>query len=102
LQNIREKLEAHYGDRLRDVVLYGSEARGVASSDSDIDVLCILDGPINVWNELETIIDATYSLQLEYLDRMIHIMPCSNEDYEQGKTPFLRFAREEGITLCPR
>jgi len=77
-------------------VLYGSEARGAASFDSDIDVLCILEGPVNVWKELGEIIDAVYPLQLEYLDRMIHIMPCSKEDTKKAKLLFsdLRVRRE--------
>ncbi|MCS7261016.1 MAG: nucleotidyltransferase domain-containing protein [Anaerolineae bacterium] len=40
-----EALHARYGARLRDVMLFGSRARGDVHPDSDIDVLVILERP---------------------------------------------------------
>src|SRR3954466_6574374 len=37
-------LRALFGDRLRDVRLFGSFARGQAHEDSDVDVLVLVDG----------------------------------------------------------
>lgn len=39
-----ERLRALFGDRLADVRLFGSFARGEACEDSDIDVLVLVDG----------------------------------------------------------
>lgn len=36
LARIKSRLQAVYGDRLRGVILYGSEARGEATPDSDV------------------------------------------------------------------
>jgi predicted nucleotidyltransferase len=36
-------LERRFGARLRDVVLYGSHARGTAHEDSDVDVFVVVD-----------------------------------------------------------
>ncbi len=41
---LRQKLGAIFADRLRDVVLFGSYARGEATEDSDVDVLVLVDG----------------------------------------------------------
>jgi predicted nucleotidyltransferase len=41
LDELKERLTSAYGDRLHAVVLFGSEARGEAGPDSDIDVLRI-------------------------------------------------------------
>jgi len=46
LARIKSRLHAVYGDRLRGVVLYGSEARGEATPDSDVDILVLLTGPV--------------------------------------------------------
>ena len=50
LKNILTQLRSHfeqlYGDRLTQMVLYGSPARGDAHPDSDIDVLVVLKAPV--------------------------------------------------------
>jgi uncharacterized protein len=35
--------KAHFGDRLRELTLFGSESRGEARADSDIDVAVVVD-----------------------------------------------------------
>ena len=42
LDELKERLTSAYGHRLHAVVLFGSEARGEAGPDSDIDVLAVL------------------------------------------------------------
>jgi len=43
VSRFRRALEARFGGRLRDVVLYGSHARGTATEESDADVLVVVD-----------------------------------------------------------
>jgi len=43
LKEIKTHLAAAYGDRLRGVVLYGSEARGDCRPDSDIDIALVFE-----------------------------------------------------------
>ena len=47
LQQLRAGLEAQYGDRLDRVLLYGSQARGDAGPESDVDVLVVLAGEVD-------------------------------------------------------
>ena len=56
LLNFRAALEKMYGERIDRVVLYGSQARGDASPDSDYDVAVFLNGVENTsdrWAELD-------------------------------------------------
>ena len=48
LAAIKTPLAEAFGERLKGVVLYGSEARGDSEPDSDIDVLVLLKGR-SVW-----------------------------------------------------
>ena len=96
LTRIKTRLEAVYGDRLRGVVLYGSEARGEAGPDSDIDVLVLLTGPVAFGKELKVIIDALYPLQLG-MDRILEAIPVDEMDYLRGEYTFYRNVQNEGI-----
>jgi predicted nucleotidyltransferase len=53
LADFHQALRQHFGERLREACLFGSQARGDAGEDSDVDVLVVID---DAWrNELETI-----------------------------------------------
>ena len=47
LAEIRQYFQQLYSDRLVQLILYGSQARGDAKPDSDIDILVVLEGPVH-------------------------------------------------------
>ncbi len=96
LHRIKSCLQDTYGDRLQGVVLYGSEARGEAEPDSDIDLLVLLKGPIELWNDIQTSVYALYDLQLEVI-RPIHAMPVDVEVFQAGEYALYRNAKREGV-----
>ena len=95
---IHALLDDAFGDRLQGVVLYGSEARGTADSDSDADLFVLLRGPIALGKDLKTIIDALYPLQFE-VERPIHALPVEATAYAEGESSLYRNARKEGVLL---
>lgn len=98
LRQIRIRLEAAHGPRLRGVLLYGSEARGQARPDSDIDLLVLLDGPVDLGRDLDTNVRALYPLSLE-IGRRISPKPVSATEYETVDCPLYRAVRAEGIPV---
>ena len=96
LRRIKDCLQHAYGDRIQGVVLYGSEARGDADPESDIDLLVLLTGPVDLWQDLRRIIHALYDLQME-LDRSIHAMPVDVEAFRVGRYSLYRLANKEGV-----
>jgi len=98
LKQIKARLAEAYNKRLRGVVVYGSEARDAASSDSDIDVLVLLDGPIDYDRDLETNLAALYSLSLE-TGRRISAKPVPAWQYETVECPLYNNVHREGITI---
>jgi predicted nucleotidyltransferase len=101
-QTLAARLKAHlqkaFGDRLRGVVLYGSEARRDATPESDIDLLVLLAGPVALGQDLWTCIDALYPLQLE-MGRPIHPLPVDAKVYEKGEYALYRNARRDGVLV---
>jgi len=98
LKRIKNRLRDAHWDRLQGIVLYGSEARGEAGEDSDIDLLVLLNGPVEFGKDLRTNIDSLYDLQLEVI-RPIHAMPVDVEAFRAGKYAVYRNAKKEGIFL---
>ena len=98
LHVLKEQLQSLYGNRLRGLVLYGSAARGQSGPDSDIDILCILDGPLS-GREISDIVDATYDLQLRNPDLIFHIVPAEYEHYRTGAYALCRSVHREGIAI---
>jgi len=101
--NIREvilKLEQGlrelYGDRYRGLLLYGSYARGEARDWSDVDLLLLLEGPVDVVGEIINLESVKWPLALE-ADLALSVMPASHEDFERGKSYFLRAVRTEAV-----
>jgi uncharacterized protein (DUF433 family) len=99
LDRMRPMLAAEFGGRLKGVVLFGSSARGNAGPDSDIDILVLLQGPVETGRDIDSAVKATYSLQLEIPDRPIHLAVADVEDYEAGEFAIYRHAKAEGVLL---
>ncbi len=96
LKRVKSLLQDAFSERLRGVILYGSEARGEAQPDSDIDFLVLLEGPVNHWNDSRTCIHCLYDLVLE-LERPIHAKPVDIRDYEAQEYPLYQDAKHEGV-----
>ena len=96
LKRVKSILQEAFGPRLRSVVLYGSEARGTADPDSDIDLLVLLDGPVDYWLESHRMVRILYPLVLEW-GRPIDAKPVDIKEYEAQEWPLYRAAREEGV-----
>ena len=100
LSRIKSRLQAVYGDRLRGVVMYGSEARGEATPDSDVDILVLLTGPVALGRELYKIIPALYPLQLE-MSRVLEAFPVDEADYLREEMPGIAMRRKRASGYEP-
>jgi predicted nucleotidyltransferase len=100
LTELHHYLEELYGPRLVSLVLYGSQARGDAEPGSDIDVLVVLEGPVNPGEEIERSGDIVAGLSLVY-DEVISSVFVSVDRFEREQSPLLINVRQEGITVWP-
>jgi uncharacterized protein len=98
LQELHQRLCMFYGDRLTNVILFGSHARREATEDSDIDILIVLQDPISPGDEILRVSALKTDLNLKY-DELISVTPISESDYQTRSTPLLENIRREGIIL---
>ena len=91
-------LKKHYGDRLIDVMVYGSAARGEMTPESDLDLLVLLRPPFDFFTELRQIVDVLYPIQL-HSNRLISAKPASADDFERGASHFFRNIKAESMRV---
>lgn len=88
----------HYGRRLSGILLYGSQARGEAQPDSDVDMLVLLRGPVDTLGELRVLARLATAVSDRH-GELVSIKPLSSELFEAGATSFVRTVRREAIEL---
>src|SRR5689334_18040249 len=88
-----------YGERYRGLLLYGSYARGTAWEGSDVDLLLLLEGPVNVSREIVASEPVVWPLSLNS-DLVLSVMPADYESYQRGETSFLSTVREEAVPVA--
>ncbi|MGQ9571299.1 MAG: nucleotidyltransferase family protein [Thermodesulfovibrionales bacterium] len=96
LNKLKTEIEKLYGKRFKNIILYGSWARGEATEESDIDVVIILEGKVIPGKEIDRMIDIITEINLEY-GVLISIYPVSESDYSTINSPLLINVRREGV-----
>lgn len=90
-----------YGSKLKEVILYGSCARGDFTEESDVDVMILLDVPVGLVKKESVKIDAIISkLDIKYdYDLLLTALVRSYEDFSSWENykPFYKNIRKEGI-----
>lgn len=101
LQELVDMLEQVYGDKLKAVILYGSVARGEATSESDIDIMLLIDGDNQELRLFEDkLSDISTDLSIKY-SKVLSIIDVSYQEYIRWveNLPFYRNVSEEGVVL---
>ncbi|MEK7396600.1 MAG: nucleotidyltransferase domain-containing protein [Candidatus Poribacteria bacterium] len=100
LDQLYSRFEMIYGDRLSNMLLYGSQARGDADPESDIDVLIVLKGEVSPCKEIDRTINDVADISLEN-DVAIACVFVSEEQFEKERSPLLMNIHREGIIYEP-
>ena len=98
LTHLKQALTELYGDRLRHLTLFGSQARGDAEPGSDIDVLVVLRLPVNPGEEIKRTGKTVANLSLHY-DVVISCLFMDEIHYQTRNGSLLRNIRKEGVLL---
>jgi predicted nucleotidyltransferase len=95
---VKAALASNYGEKLKQVILFGSRARGDAGPESDWDFLALVEGAGDMWDEQARLAPAvTWRLESDML-APLSIFPLAPEAV-RARTGFLHNVRREGLSV---
>jgi uncharacterized protein len=101
VNKVKENARTIFNDKLIDVILFGSYARGEQSSESDLDIMLVLNmSSMELKKFRDTIVDIEVDLSLEY-DIVLSIMLQSEFEFKKYDRvlPFFINVLNEGVSI---
>lgn len=98
LQNFKQHCQQQYGQRLVKLVLFGSQARGDFKPSSDIDVLVVLEDPLDEQSDLDKILDFQVDVSLNEAELLNCIFMGENE-FQTCQSLLVRNIQQDGIVF---
>ncbi len=104
ITDVKNELREVLGDKLVELILFGSYAKGKESSQSDIDIMLLVDEDQESLRRLEDkITEISFELSLEY-DLVLSIILKSYQQFKNYSDvlPFYMNVENEGIKVYER
>ena len=95
LRELAQALKDRYGEKFVGLWLYGSQARGQAHDQSDVDLLLLLRGEVRPSKEIDRIADLLADFNLRY-GELLSVLPVHERTFKNSDGPFWRNVRREG------
>ncbi len=96
---IKKYLINRYGEScIKDVIFYGSHARGEAREDSDIDVLVVVDNSMDPMEVRKSLSEMILDILLND-GELVSVVVVGEDFFENYKSPFIINVKREGIKI---
>lgn len=97
VNQIKERLMKMYGEKIKQVILYGSHVRGEATRDSDVDILVVVDGFLNPSEVRKGLSNLLFDILLEE-GELVSVIVVPEYFFENYNSPFTLNVKREGMT----
>ena len=101
LCDLEQRLKGIYGDKLKEILLYGSYARGDNEEGSDLDIMVLVDADAKeIKKQRDKVLDIVVDLTTKYGIVLSIIENNYNYFYDWAKVlPFFADIKREGINM---
>jgi len=98
VRRIKNYLIERYGEKIRDVILYGSYARGQFTENSDIDILVLVDDTLSPFEVRKNISDLLLDILLDE-GELVSVIVLPESFFENYNYPFMINVKKEGVKI---
>ncbi|MDY6966817.1 MAG: nucleotidyltransferase domain-containing protein [Halobacteriota archaeon] len=98
VEEIKSYLIGIYKERIKQVILYGSYARGDATEDSDIDLLVVVEDGLDPLEVEESLSDLLFEILLGK-GELVSVMAIPEGTFRSYNSPLFLNVKEEGISV---
>jgi predicted nucleotidyltransferase len=98
VNQIKEYLIKTYGEKIKQVIIYGSYVRNEATKDSDIDVLVVIDDSLNPFEVRKGLSDILFEILFKN-GELISVIAVPETFFKNYNSPFILNVKEEGIPV---
>ena len=101
-QRVVEAARQACGNKMRDVILYGSYARGDFQEWSDVDIMVLVDGDDTECRQIDEVLTHTLSELDHRMNLLLYVVvtPYTRFEYMKDAYPYYRNVDKEGKRLC--
>jgi predicted nucleotidyltransferase len=99
IDEVLRHLKKRYRRSLKQVILYGSKARGEATEESDIDLLVVLSKVKDFWQTVKEVGEIADKVLLEHGVLISAIPVAETELRNRRASPFFMNIKREGILI---
>ena len=98
IAELKRDLVSQFGDNITDVILFGSQASGKSTEDSDYDILILLANDYD-WKYQNLVFDKAFDVGLKFSVLFdLHLLSVNEKDNTlKGKEPIFVNALQKGI-----
>ncbi len=98
IEEFRRALRDAFASDFKGLVLFGSNARGEADADSDIDIIVLFKDRETAEQARKKVSAISHEMLLKH-DELIGALPLGEMQYMKGRSPFYRNVKREGIFI---
>jgi len=98
VDQVKERLQETYGEKIKQVILYGSYVRGDATSDSDVDILIVVAESLNPFEVRKGLSEFLFDILLEE-GELISVIAVPEHIFENYNSPFVMNVKREGMKV---